>query len=178
MNNNQIRVRDYLNSSSVERTDTLKFGEMLEGPNGDTWFTYKEEDLMSCTDLVLEEVSKENDLDKLIPIIVRRTFFSCSINTSGDVETKDRCSRSSLDLWRHVKYFFPEITIYSVMASLYRTQFNYRSIFCPDIHRRVFKNYDYYKEYCQGTYSRPDNILSSGDEYGLYINSDWRDIDK
>lgn len=48
--------------------------------------------------------------------------------------------RSSIDLWRHIKYYFPEVTIYDVMHALYRLRFKINGLFCTIVKRFVVYN--------------------------------------
>lgn len=77
-------------------------------------------------------------------------------------------NRSSLDIWRHIIYFRPEISIYSVMEILYSFENYLYSNMCSDVKRRVFKlaNEDdsFYDE-------------DKKDEYGMTFN-DWEKINQ
>lgn len=84
---------------------------------------------------------------------------------NGAFECYNGARRSSLDLWRHAKFFRPEIDIFTVMRALYYLQEEEKSIashFCSQVRRRVFwrGNGGYRWAY---------------DEYGLKIE-DWKTI--
>lgn len=98
-----------------------------------------------------------------------------SINLKGRVETSPERRRSSLDIYRHVIYFNPEITVFDIMSILYKNKKLLFGNYCYQVHRRVFKlmknvhHYAYWDEP-----SRLSN-LRKHDEYGL-IFSDWKNI--
>jgi hypothetical protein len=113
--------------------------------------------------------------------MIERTLELCKDHYSTNSETKDwetgpNRSRSSLDIWRHIKYYYPTITIFDVMHALYNMgkndmeDQNLGGLFCPDIRRRVFR---LLRLESHGEYDRGFGWPS--DEYGLKFN-DWEDI--
>jgi hypothetical protein len=78
--------------------------------------------------------------------------------------------RSVFDIWRHVKYFKPRITLVEVMNSLAEISDDLVGHYCTTIHRRVFMS------------KRPRdgytlNCTISKDEFGLRLE-EWKGIDK
>jgi hypothetical protein len=90
----------------------------------------------------------------------------------GLIKETDRCrNRSSLDIWRHCKYFKPDITIFDVMHELYilGEENSVETLFCEEVQRRVFYSdpgyfdgEDDFDDYCNEIY----------DEYELLFK-DW-----
>ena len=111
-----------------------------------------------------ESVIEENNAEKLkllslpeliVKILYLSKYFK-SENKAGKIETSFNKNRSSLDIWRHVKYYLPEITIYDIMNELYKlNSFHFYTLLCPDIKRRVFH--------------------WSGEERGVIYNESFRD---
>jgi hypothetical protein len=85
-------------------------------------------------------------------------------NTHG-YETSGGRRRSSLDVWRHLITYYPELTIFEVMSSLCKLELNrlINSNYCYDVRRRVFLPGNYY------------GWDSYKDEYGLHL-TDWENI--
>lgn len=66
-------------------------------------------------------------------------FYSMNSYTK-QIETRPNRNRSSWDIWRHIIYICPEITIFQVMAALFENrEGNMESLNCCDIERRVFR---------------------------------------
>ena len=108
-------------------------------------------------------------LDEFVMQIVNLTHSYRSKNINNWTETNLGKWRSSLDIWRHVIYYKPEVTIFEVMEALYNRKKYYVSHYCPDIQRRVFKLEKNYKD---GYLQEIDR-----DEYGLYFY-EWENISK
>lgn len=101
--------------------------------------------------------------------------------TLGKVETGGGRRRSSLDIWRHAKYYFPDISIFPIMRSLHNLAVHGRvlTLFCCDIKRRVFRP-PYGSSMSSGhIVGTSTNIMDrmSLDEYGLTL-SQWETIGK
>lgn len=154
---NRKKVEAYLNSSKVESTSSLIF----EG------YTSNKEEFDST------KYSVEEMIDRTIEL--SREYVSINSETDGFETAKNR-SRSSLDIWRHIKYYYPFITIFDVIATLYSMAAIKKEvcgIFCPDINRRIFRltrfdgeNYDSYD---------PQNNSWVTTEYNVDFK-DWKDI--
>src|SRR3972149_8159500 len=112
------------------------------------------------TEVVIENHEKLS-LDRLVLKCLDLTNLYHSYSEDNVIETNMGKYRSVLDIWRHVKYFRPEVTIFEVMNSLYRNREKLAGQYCINIRRRVFK----LKKY--------NNILTilnsqnSFDEFGL-----------
>ena len=147
----QQQVLDYINERN---TTPLQFWKLNE---------IKEEELTN--------IANSGNLDMLVFKCLECTnvYYSFNISTRN-METTSNRWRSSLDIWRHVKYFKSDVTIFQVMKSLWDIKENLVGHYCPDIQRRVFKDkisnpYGYYLA-CN------DNIF---DEYSLEWE-DWEHI--
>jgi len=86
---------------------------------------------------------------------------------TNKLETNNGRWRSSLDIWRHVKQYYPECTIFDVMRGLYRIESELGGNYCKDIYRRTFK---INPNRLFNMMDRPDR-----DEYGL-LWQDWEHI--
>ena len=121
---------------------------------------------------VLKEFDKESSLDDLVYkcLYYTNSYYSWVEIYPGmfEIETISGKWRSSLDIWRHVKHFRPEATIFEVMNSLYNIKESLVGHYCPDIRRRVFKLNRF-------TFTSGLIDLDCPDEYGLYFE-DWREI--
>lgn len=166
-------VEYYLHSSHVYSIEPLIF---IKGINQDTFYTPMENISIGTPvdDLVLQvlELARSNSsfrlslpfdqiFDTNFKLINRKGYYS---------ETFNGRSRSSLDIWRHIKYYLPEITLYDVMHSLYNIMQTHpiMSQYCNTIRRRVFN--------AQNSYNRPTNYSASvTDEYGLKF-PDWKNV--
>lgn len=112
------------------------------------------------------EKLKELSLDKLTYQVVLMTLSEDSYTSEDGFQCNRNRWRSSLDIWRHIIYFKPEITILQVMNSLFNIGDTLSGHFCDNIMRRVFRT---------KTYGRLS--ISERDEYKLYWK-DWNNIDK
>jgi len=115
-------------------------------------------------------ITHDTSLEELIKKVLKCTEKHSSINRKGNFETCARSWRSSLDIYRHCLYYNKNITIFQVMASIYRIRTELIGQFCNDIQRRVFCLRKYHPGCFLLNVSHPD-------EYGL-IFSEWEDIDK
>lgn len=109
------------------------------------------------------------DLNKVVKEILHLKDSYCSVNTITDItETLQRKNRSSLDIWRHVIFFYPEVTLEEVMHQLNKLAMCHEitSFICCDIKRRVFLYHSLSNQYIGHTLSQ--------DEYGLYFH-EWKD---
>ena len=114
------------------------------------------------------EELKQLPLPELIVKVIYLTQYFKSENELGKIETGFAKNRSSLDIWRHVKYYLPDVTIYDIMHELFKLNYDhFYTLFCPDIKRRVFH------WYCLRASSNHD--VNYRDEYGLTYY-DWETI--
>ncbi len=123
-----------------------------------------------------KKVEDYNDLFDLISelFILAKTCASVNINTDK-METSASRTRSVFDIWRHIKYYLPEITIFEVMREFYKNR-NYLSWnYCTTVHRLVFYCCDYDRDEGRITEKRRLWLFKIRDEYGLCF-SDWKDI--
>jgi hypothetical protein len=147
-------VENYLGKLSTLTSD-LKFAN-------DKWVNLGDE---------LEEINipiYTEDFDKIVLKCLDLTNNYASISCENKFTTHSGKWRSVLDIWRHVKYFVPECTIYDVMRSLFKNKDLLVGHYCTTINRRVFrlkKNINGY-----GLIS-----LNDLDEFYLKFN-DWEDI--
>lgn len=155
----QSQVIDYLKSDNVESIEPLYFVEEMEDDNCNyIWEERK-----------IPEKWKKLDLCDLIFKILEHSETCCSTYKSctEDYETDADTFRSSLDIWRHVIYIKPEITIFQVMSAIWERREELAGQYCYEIYRRVFKK-------C--TWGTIDDEYEE-DEYGLTFEQ-WKDIDK
>jgi len=112
-------------------------------------------------------------LNEVVELVLDYSSEYSSYNLmSHSRETLSNKWRSSLDIYRHTKYFIPEVTIFDVMNSLYEIKDILVGHYCGDIKRRVFKlekNTSYCSLHTDGT--------SYYDEYGLTFEN-WKGINK
>lgn len=145
---NEQKVLDYI---SKFNTSTLYFNGLANGG----------------------EIKDNGDTETLIYKIIEATYYYCSTDSKGSVETLPDRNRSSLDIWRHAKLYRPEITIFEVMRAIYNLGTVERTVvgcFCNNIHRRV-------THIKLGRGSWVFNGKNQEDEYGLLI-ADWKNIGK
>lgn len=94
---------------------------------------------------------------------------SCrSINSVTDVlETMQDCNRSSLDIWRHAKYLYPDIDVFKIMEALHRLvrEDKVYAQFCNQVKRTVF----YLDE------DRSHDMHFKCEEYNISFNT-WRKL--
>lgn len=77
-------------------------------------------------------------------------------------ETYQGCWRSVGDIWRHVVYFRPEITIFDVMDCIYENYEEFVGHYCDTVGRMVFHPASFYdEEDFTGIYTQ------DGDEFGI-----------
>lgn len=165
-----IKYLDKIKSSSkVDLTSELLFEEINTKQKPPINLTM--EDFSDVSDEIL---SSTELLEDLVPLVVKRTYISGSINKAGFKETDMAKNRSTIDIWRHVKFFKPETTIFQVMEILYKgiKKGLYYTVRCPDISRRVFK---IRKLRIRNAGSSLAFGFDTGDEFGLHIQ-DWENI--
>lgn len=118
---------------------------------------------------VNEKLSKLN-LDDLIIQTVGLTSIYNSYNEKNMRTCYDDRWRSSLDIWRHVKFYKPDVTIFQVMNSLFSLQDKLIGHYCEQIWRRVFRKKI-------GNSTSILRGLRERDEYNLTFY-EWENIDK
>lgn len=132
--------------------------------------------LYSLSNLIeTTEINDKLSLDDLvIKVLKYAKLYNSFIIDKKDVDTGPGRNRSSLDIWRHVKYFRPDTTIFDVMHSLYNIVdykenglYKIASLYCNNIRRRVFCRSD--------TIYRNVYNETTSDEYGLTFKF-WEDI--
>lgn len=123
------------------------------------------------------------DMDDLLRFIMKVMRYHDSFDKNDDYDTSSVRWRSSLDIWRHVIYYFPNITIFSVMKSLYNIREECGGQYCTTVHRRTFKlkvepSEKYWSNQVVPTHGNPPRYLYGDeiDEYGL-IWFDWENIE-
>ena len=99
-----------------------------------------------CIPLMFYNLPKEREPRKTLGL--KGIVYHCleltgnyhSQNTvTNNIETSSDRFRSVYDIWRHVLYYRPKVTIIDVMNTLWRFRRSYIGHYCPDIQRRVFK---------------------------------------
>jgi hypothetical protein len=103
-----------------------------------------------------------------------------SMSKENGYECSAQRWRSSVDIWRHIIYYYPDVTIFEVMKGIYDIREECGGQYCYDVNRRVFKyksgsernkrNSTYWDNNQPGSFS-----FHVSDEYNLYF-ADWKDI--
>jgi hypothetical protein len=164
----QVAVLDYISDKDVS---TLHFGEMTK----DVITTYCKDglDLNNYKDVIDDELSSTTSLPELISKVLKRSYCSSSLLEDGTLDTPPGKNRSVLDIWRHVKFYLPEVTIFDVMYTLTTIRDSYKSFWCNNIKRRVFvdkfSENIYYKDYYR------NDTENKMDEFNLPFFS-WKTI--
>jgi hypothetical protein len=151
---NNMSVKSYLKSGV--KTDPLIFVIPISEENETIKFTHEE--------------LKTLELDELVEATVDLTHYYDSHDLFGKHETSHNRRRSSIGIWRHIIYLRPEVTLIEVMKSLYENIDKYRSLYCYDIQKRVWRLKRNYKPDAGG-----DTAIfnrQTCDEYG-YILDEW-----
>jgi hypothetical protein len=124
------------------------------------------------SNLGIKKQIKKKEIDstvKLVTCILRHKEHYYSKNTvTKEVETSTGRHRSSLDIWRHVIFYKPEITLMEVMNILWNTREELRYQMCNMLKKRVF---DLESE--RGVRLHQDS--NNYDEYGLSFG-DWGNL--
>jgi hypothetical protein len=91
----------------------------------------------------LPEDFKENTenlpLKEFVMEVLDKTVHYESLNEEGLCETKANASRSVEDIWRHIKYFRPDVTIFEVMNVIGQNKDKFVGNYCGGVKRRVFR---------------------------------------
>lgn len=77
--------------------------------------------------------------DLVYAILENCIHFGSYEPESTRFETSYGRMRSSLDIWRHVIYYRPDVDIFSVMEVLYQLRNDLYGHYCSTVHRTVFK---------------------------------------
>ena len=82
----------------------------------------------------------ELPLDDLVEKCLNLTFFYSSVSDDLGEECYNGRDRSVLDIWRHVKFFSPDTTIFEVMNSIHKLSKTKRLVgqHCNDTGRQMF----------------------------------------
>lgn len=81
--------------------------------------------------------AKDSPLKKIIERCIDLTTDYRSIDQYDDVETREDADRSVLDIWRHIRYYYPNISLLSVMRNMHKVT-GLVGHYCPTIKRQVF----------------------------------------
>jgi len=126
-------VEEYISNGECSLTDPLYMGP---SPN----LSQQENELKIIRyDLGMK---RARTLECMIILTLYYSKFLSSYNSKTKVlETAPNKRRSVLDIWRHIIYFHPEISIFSVMAMLTSKRVKHKlfSTVCYSLGRRVFK---------------------------------------
>ena len=155
-------VDEYLGSESVESTEPLGFYNQKYN-NSKFCYDYKP---VEVTDLSIKELGLTK---AIINTLDHTRDYASGIN--NHIETGPLALRSALDIWRHIKKYNPEISIYEVMKCIAdnHERMGLYSHFCCTIDRRVFVIAD------DDEYEEEINDDEEQDEFGLYF-SDWSEL--
>lgn len=111
----------------------------------------------------------KSTMEEKVVAVILLSQVNFSYREQGGIhikETRMGAYRNSLDIWRHIILFHPDVTIFEVMAALFNLSNILRGWYCSTVKRRVF-----WKEPTNRGYSNTDYK----DEYGLYL-LDWKNI--
>lgn len=164
LNMQAMSIEDMVNRRIGNRSaePLVMYKETLR--DGENWwdviYSYKE----------IKAPSKRMSLQKLVEFLIK---MAGSCQTRYVKSRKYQChtgaSRSAFDIWRCVKYYRPDVTLFQVMNCMARLpEDNYSRSYCTVVRKRVF----HYTSY--GAY-HGDDIQK--DEFGL-VYSDWASIGK
>ncbi len=163
--------------NQVNRQKVLNYLSIVEDSNVPLYYENYESP-------VKEFDPAEFTIDEMVKRAIILSYSYASYNSeTKEYETSKARRRSSLDIWRHIKYYYPNIEIFEVMHSLYRIYNNKElaGLFCPDVMRRVFRKIAPYENPNGWTnYQTPESMMDylgnrTTDEYGL-VWDDWKDI--
>lgn len=110
------------------------------------------------------EFEKKPLPDKIMEILETTQDFP-SVTREGEFYCSPGANRSSGDVWRHLIYFFPEITIFEVLNAVYYLCVTKKVLgvyFCEDIQKRILYRTRAFLEFGENDF----------DEYGLRFR-DW-----
>lgn len=107
------------------------------------------------------------EIDDIIKEILRYTTAYASLNMIGKIETHRARKRSSIDIWRHTKFYFPDISIFDIMNGIWEIRDSLQTNFCSTVQKRVFRLAETPIDYSENT----------RDEYRLLFK-DWEGINK
>ena len=92
----------------------------------------------------------EHPIEDLIVYVLNFMHRYNSISSStGEIETYRNHDRSIIDIWRHLKFYLPELSIFDVMKNIHKVK-GLVGHYCPTVGRQVFnlksirKMYDFY----------------------------------
>ncbi|MFH2013949.1 MAG: hypothetical protein ABIJ17_03205 [Patescibacteria group bacterium] len=112
----------------------------------------------------IKELSKKNAVKEVLEL--SQNYYSKYENRKR-IQCKREANRSATDLWRHLKHFRNDISIFDVMTYLYELNINNEctSQYCCTVLKRVFS-------LGRGAYNSRNK-----DEFGLTL-FDWKDINQ
>ncbi len=152
--NNREKVLNYLNSEDITPLHfhfTDDFNDKLE----------------------FEKVS--GNINELVKLVLKFTRGTSSYNVDDEFACGIERWRSCIDIWRHIIYYFPNITIFEVMKSLYDIRDECGGQYCGTVRRRTFKIKIYSGD--RGWFNQTFDGLYTDfrDEFGL-LWEDWETI--
>jgi hypothetical protein len=120
------QIENYLKSVAVKSVDDLYFCE-----------DYYDEGIIDCSKQL--KITGAISLTTAIYNCLELATKYYSYSKPFDVETEMGAARSSLDIWRHIKTYNPDITISDVINTMYKMENLLVGHYCDGIRRRVFK---------------------------------------
>jgi hypothetical protein len=114
----------------------------------------------------VEIVDPPDQLEKLIYAIQLKMEEHASMDHNEFQETTSDRNRSIIDIWRHAKFYQPNVTIFQVMRAMSRLVGAGKSgcTYCGDIKRRVFRPHNAaHPEWMK------DYVPNMRDEFGLFF---------
>lgn len=86
-----------------------------------------------------EQNHKKFTVEDMVRRALRLSYYHKSCTLDGEIVCQNDRWRSSLDIWRHIKFFYPHVEIFDVLNALYEIQNECGGQFCDLIGRRTFK---------------------------------------
>lgn len=117
-----------------------------------------------------------HSLDEIVMKTLKLTEEFPTDTRGHDDYTDSGKNRSVVDIWRIIKNFLPEVTIYETMKAVYRVRGKLRCQVCSTILKRVF-----YVPESRFSWESPQNITyfnrheDRKDELGLYFG-EWENL--
>lgn len=159
------RVDNYISQFD---TGSLAFYKQTWNPNKCD-FEYEP---VEVSDLSIKELGLQQ-------VIVNTLNHNCNYASgiNGNIETSQDALRSALDIWRHIKKYNSNVTIYEIMKCIADNYeyMNLYSHFCCTIERRVFRISDAGEDGEYEDYPEEINDCCDSDEFDLFFH-EWSEL--
>lgn len=85
--------------------------------------------------------SKFSVVDVIIRVLELTRDHTSLIAENGAFQCRADASRSVLDIWRHIRYYYPTISLFEVMRNMHKVK-GLGGLFCTTVMRQVFNFYE------------------------------------